>query len=102
MSGGISEHLALPVDVSVGRSVHSLISEIRHNFNTVPSIICTSAGITRDAFLLKMDEKSWDAVIDVNLKVLDTRIFCHQCDNLGNIPGYIPRVTSCLSCYGRC
>ena len=102
MSGGISEHLALPVDVSVGRSVHSLISEIRHNFNTVPSIICTSAGITRDAFLLKMDEKSWDAVIDVNLKVLDTRIFCHQYDNLGNIPGYIPRVTSCLSCYGRC
>lgn len=66
--GGISEHLALPVDVSVGRSVHSLISEIRHNFNTVPSIICTSAGITRDAFLLKMDEKSWDAVMDVNLK----------------------------------
>jgi len=66
--GGISEHLALPVDVSVGRSVHSMISEIRHNFDTVPSIVCNSAGITRDNFLLKMDEKCWDEVMDINLK----------------------------------
>lgn len=67
--GGRSDHLALPVDVSVGRSVQSLISEIRHNFNTVPSIVCNSAGITRDNFLLKMDENSWNAVMNINLKV---------------------------------
>lgn len=66
--GGKSEHLALPVDVSVGRSVHSLMSEIRHTFDTVPTIVCNSAGIIQDNFLLKMDEISWNTVMDVNLK----------------------------------
>jgi len=66
--GGKSQHLALPVDVSVGRSVHSLLSDIRHSCGAVPSIVCNSAGITRDSFLLKMDETSWNTVIDVNLK----------------------------------
>jgi len=68
LPGGKSQHLALPVDVSVGRSVHSLLSDIRHSCGAVPSIVCNSAGITRDSFLLKMDETSWNTVIDVNLK----------------------------------
>jgi len=66
--GGTTEHLALPVDVSIGRSVHCMISEIRHNFHTAPSIICNSAGIIRDNSLLKMNQESWNAVMDVNLK----------------------------------
>lgn len=67
--------MALPVDVSVGRSVQSLIDDIRVKFNTAPSIVVNSAGITRDNFLLKMDENSWNAVMNVNLKV---RIICDQ------------------------
>ena len=93
------------MDVSVGRSVQSMISEIRSTFYSVsiskkiyieififlkifklidyciiyknhlfpfpkaPSIVVNSAGITRDNFLLKMDENSWNAVLNVNLKV---------------------------------
>lgn len=61
--------MALPVDVSVGRSVQSLITDVKAKFNTAPSIVVNSAGITRDNFLLKMDENSWNAVMNVNLKV---------------------------------
>ena len=61
--------MAFPVDVSVGRSVQSLITDVRAKFNTAPSVVVNSAGITRDNFLLKMDENSWNAVMNVNLKV---------------------------------
>lgn len=31
-------------------------------------ILCNCAGITRDGWVAKLDEKAWDSVIDVNLK----------------------------------
>lgn len=49
--------------------MQSIIPEIRAIYNTVPSIVCNSAGITRDNFLLKMEENQWNAVMNVNLKV---------------------------------
>jgi hypothetical protein len=123
--GGRNEHLALPVDVSViintfphhfptnqiivyweqvGRSVQSLIVDIRGKFNAAPSVVVNSAGITRDNFLLKMDENSWNAVMNVNLKVL------HTFENIDNeisfdlfcilsVVGYISCHTSCSCCY---
>ena len=50
--------------------MRSLLAEIRGNFSTVPSIVCNAAGIICDNSLLKMNEKSWDDVMDVNLKVV--------------------------------
>ena len=35
-----------------------------------PSVCVNAAGITRDEFLLKMEDEDFDKVIQVNLKVL--------------------------------
>lgn len=55
-------------DVSNSSQVNALFNEIKSIHLRVPNVIINSAGITRDSFLLKMSEKDYDAVIDVNLK----------------------------------
>ena len=60
---------AYEVDVSSSSSVNSLLSNIQRDFSAPPCIAVNAAGITRDNFLLKIDEKSFDEVISVNLKV---------------------------------
>ena len=62
------------MDVSSGDSVRSLVSSVQKDFSAPPCIAVNAAGITRDNFLLKMDEKSFDEVMNVNLKV--RRGFC--------------------------
>jgi len=105
--GGKSDHLALPIDVSVGRSVQSVISETLQHFKTVPSIVCNSAGITRDNFILKMDENSWNAVMNVNLKgtffvtqavaaaMVDEKIPSGSIINISSIVGKIGNIGQC-------
>ena len=46
-----------------------LLEKTKQDFSQVPSIAVNCAGITRDKLLLKMDEASYDEVINVNLKV---------------------------------
>ena len=46
-----------------------MVSQVQEDFGEVPSVAVHAAGITKDSFLLKMDEQSFDDVIDVNLKV---------------------------------
>jgi len=67
-AGSCGQHLALPMDVTVGRSVQAVIADTLSHYKTAPSVVCNSAGITRDNFLMKMDENSFNAVINVNLK----------------------------------
>jgi NAD(P)-dependent dehydrogenase (short-subunit alcohol dehydrogenase family) len=45
------------------------MSEAIRHYSNPPSVVVNSAGITRDNFLLKMDEKWFQEVTDVNLKV---------------------------------
>ena len=56
-------------NISKSSEVNSLMTEISASFPTVLSVAVNAAGITRDNFLLKMDEESFDQVIAVNLKV---------------------------------
>lgn len=46
-----------------------MLSSVCKDFAVPPCIAVNSAGIARDNFLLKLDEKSFDDVINVNLKV---------------------------------
>lgn len=46
---------------------HNVIAEIMKDFGRV-DILVNNAGITRDGLMMRMDEKQWDAVINVNLK----------------------------------
>ncbi|UCF77747.1 MAG: 3-oxoacyl-[acyl-carrier-protein] reductase [Candidatus Eiseniibacteriota bacterium] len=54
-------------DVSLSSDVDAAAEEIIGLFGRV-DVLVNNAGITRDALLMRMDEKSWDSVISVNLK----------------------------------
>jgi NAD(P)-dependent dehydrogenase (short-subunit alcohol dehydrogenase family) len=56
-------------DVSQSESVNSVFSEVQKAFNQTPCCVVNCAGVTRDSLLLKMDEKDFDLVMRVNLKV---------------------------------
>ena len=71
-SAGPQQHAAFAVDVSCGQAVSEMLVNIKQTFSGVPSIAVNCAGITRDDFLLKLDETSFDEVIAVNLKVCFT------------------------------
>ncbi|CAF0933648.1 unnamed protein product [Brachionus calyciflorus] len=62
----ISTHLC---DVSNSGDVANLFKSIResHELKT-PNVVVNSAGITRDQVLVKLSEKDFDKVINVNLK----------------------------------
>ncbi len=54
-------------DVSNSESVKEVTDKILDNFSTI-DILVNNAGITRDTLLIRMDEKDWDLVLNVNLK----------------------------------
>jgi len=59
--------LSIRADVTQSQEVTHMITEALNTFSTV-DILINNAGIIRDASLLKMTEKDFDAVIAVNLK----------------------------------
>lgn len=61
------EALGIVVDVTDREQVDKMIDETIKTFDKL-DILVNNAGITQDATLLKMTEKQWDLVIDVNLK----------------------------------
>ncbi|XP_076232233.1 (3R)-3-hydroxyacyl-CoA dehydrogenase [Calliopsis andreniformis] len=63
-----SKHLALSVDVSDIKSVKKVFQDSISAYSKPPTIIVNSAGITRDQFILKLSEKDFTEVLDVNLK----------------------------------
>lgn len=46
---------------------HKVVDEIMNDFGRI-DILVNNAGVTRDGLMLKMDEKQWDMVININLK----------------------------------
>jgi 3-oxoacyl-[acyl-carrier protein] reductase len=55
------------VDVADFKSAQACIDYAISEFGKV-DILVNNAGITRDNLLIRIDEKDWDAVLDVNLK----------------------------------
>lgn len=54
-------------DASSYEDAQILIQNIVSDFNSI-DILVNNAGITRDTLLLRMSEKDWDLVMNVNLK----------------------------------
>ena len=46
---------------------HKVVDQIKEDFGVI-DILVNNAGITRDGLMMRMDEKQWDMVINVNLK----------------------------------
>jgi len=61
-------HHGYIANVGKKNDVQKLMKEVCKQFNAVPTIGINCAGITRDQFLLKMEESDFDEVINVNLK----------------------------------
>jgi 3-oxoacyl-[acyl-carrier protein] reductase len=59
--------IGLKCNVSVANDVDLLVKKSVETFQRV-DILVNNAGITRDTLMMRMDEKDWDLVMDVNLK----------------------------------
>lgn len=61
--------MPIEVDVTNGESIKNVLEEAINKYKRPPTTIVNCAGITRDSFLLKMDDSDFDLVLNVNLKV---------------------------------
>eukprot|EP00088_Acartia_fossae_P064090 TRINITY_DN7873_c0_g1_i2.p1 TRINITY_DN7873_c0_g1~~TRINITY_DN7873_c0_g1_i2.p1 ORF type:complete len:247 (-),score=43.31 TRINITY_DN7873_c0_g1_i2:197-937(-) len=97
-----NEHLAVESDVSKSESVKSAFTKIQDEYLRSPDIVINSAGITKDGWLLRMKEKDFDQVIDINLK--GTFLVSQTAAALmkeGNIKGSIVNIASIVGKTGN-
>lgn len=59
--------LGVVCNVANAEDVNKLINLSNEKFKRI-DILVNNAGITRDTLMMRMDEKDWDLVMDVNLK----------------------------------
>jgi len=54
-------------DVTSAADIDELFGKVMDKFGRV-DVVVNNAGITRDGLMVRMDEKDWDMVLDINLK----------------------------------
>lgn len=54
-------------DVTIAADIENLFKKTLEKFGSL-DVLINNAGITRDTLLIRMDEKDWDLVLDINLK----------------------------------
>jgi 3-oxoacyl-[acyl-carrier protein] reductase len=59
--------LSLEADISKNEAVEAMVKKSLESFGKI-DILVNNAGVTRDALLMRMDEKDWDLVLLINLK----------------------------------
>jgi 3-oxoacyl-[acyl-carrier protein] reductase len=59
--------IAIKCNVSDATEVTELVKKAQETFPTL-DILVNNAGVTRDNLMMRMEEKDWDLVLDVNLK----------------------------------
>lgn len=59
--------IAVKCNVADANEVSELVKKTQETFNTI-DILVNNAGVTRDNLMVRMEEKDWDLVLDVNLK----------------------------------
>ncbi|MBI4726815.1 3-oxoacyl-[acyl-carrier-protein] reductase [candidate division TA06 bacterium] len=59
--------IALKCNVADAAEVTELVKKSQETFSTL-DILVNNAGVTRDNLMMRMDEKDWDLVLDINLK----------------------------------
>lgn len=59
--------LVIKADVTSFNDAESMFNQTKKEFGSLDILVC-NAGITKDRVIWKMNEKEWDAVINVNLK----------------------------------
>jgi NAD(P)-dependent dehydrogenase (short-subunit alcohol dehydrogenase family) len=69
LGGNDVHHSHFELDVSSSDQVGQFMAQVKKNYEKHPCISINCHGITRDDFLIKMTEESFNEVINVNLKV---------------------------------
>jgi 3-oxoacyl-[acyl-carrier protein] reductase len=59
--------VGLKANVTVADEVAQLFDWVVEQFGQV-DIVVNNAGVTRDGLMIRLDEKDWDTVLDINLK----------------------------------
>jgi len=59
--------IACRADVTSADDIDQLFKTVTDKFKRI-DIVVNNAGITRDGLMIRMDEKDWDTVLDINLK----------------------------------
>jgi 3-oxoacyl-[acyl-carrier protein] reductase len=59
--------IGIACNVTDEQQVNDLLETARERFGSV-DIVVNNAGITRDTLIVRMDEKDWNLVLDINLK----------------------------------
>ncbi len=65
-----------PSDAASFEDAHAVVEDVKATFGRI-DVLVNNAGITKDGLMMRMDEASWDAVIDTNLKSAFN--FIHAC-----------------------
>ena len=89
-----SKHLNYSLDVARGEEVQKVLECIISEYRRPPCILVNSAGIISDDLLLKMEEKKFDKVIEVNLKVKISQKNCKQ--SYYEYPTPFNRIVRCI------
>jgi len=87
-------------DASSFSDSEKLISDVIRDFRQI-EILVNNAGITRDALLLRMTEKDWDMVINVNLKSVFNLTKAVQRDMIKQRFGVIINMSSVVGIEGN-
>lgn len=59
--------VGIKANVTINDEVTALFEKTIEKFGQV-DVVINNAGITRDTLMIRMDEKDWDMVLDINLK----------------------------------
>ena len=70
LGGSDANHSHFEIDVTSSEQIGQFMEDIKRNYRRYPCISVNCHGITRDDFLIKMSEMSFNEVINVNLKVI--------------------------------
>ena len=68
------EVLCIKSNASNFDAAHEVVKQVVDHFGKLDILLC-NAGITRDTLLMRMNEKQWDDVLDINLKSVFN--YCH-------------------------
>ncbi len=62
-----SNAFGVRADVTKQSDIEALFDKVLEKFGRI-DVVVNNAGITRDTLMIRMDEKDWDMVLDINLK----------------------------------
>jgi 3-oxoacyl-[acyl-carrier protein] reductase len=87
-------------DVSSFDQVCKMIDDVINEFGKI-DVLVNNAGVTKDALILRMKEKDWDRVIDINLKgIFNTSKACAKY-MIKQKQGKIINISSIVGIYGN-